>query len=182
MADGVEQLYERVLVLRCQAGDEAAFAELVGRYGPRLRYYVRRMLDHGDADDVLQDVWLDVFRGLPRLADAGAFPAWLYRLARDRVFRLWRRRRPAHQPLAEVDLPEQAEADRFTAEDAGRIHAALAELPPEQREVLVLRFLEGMSYDDIAGVVGSPVGTVRSRLHYAKLALRRIIQRGNEHE
>src|SRR5262249_34254420 len=93
MADGVERLYERVLVLRCPPGDEAAFAELVGRYGPRLRYFLRRMLDEGDPDDVLQDVWLDVFRGLPRLADAGAFPAWLYRLARDRVLRLWRRRR-----------------------------------------------------------------------------------------
>src|SRR5262249_47284740 len=158
-------------------GDEAAFAELVGRYGPRLRYFVRRMLDEGDPDDVLQDVWLDVFRGLPRLADAGAFPAWLYRLARDRVLRQWRRRRPAHQPLEEVDVAEESE-EGFTAEDAGRIHAALAGLAPEQREVIVLRFLEGMSYDDVARVVGTPVGTVKSRLHYAKQALRRLIEKG----
>ncbi len=181
MADGVEQLYERVLVLRCQTGDEAAFAELVERYGPRLRYFVRRMLETGDPDDVLQDIWLDVFRGLPRLADAGAFPAWLYRLARDRVLRHWRRRRPPHQPLAEVDVPDSSADGDFTAEDAGCIHAALAGLAPEHREVIVLRFLEEMSYDDIARVVGTPVGTVRSRLHYAKQALRRIIERGKEH-
>jgi RNA polymerase sigma-70 factor (ECF subfamily) len=182
MPDEVERLYERVLVLRCQTGDEAAFAELVDRYGPRLRYFVRRMLDAGDPDDVLQDVWLDVFRGLPRLADVGAFPAWLYRLARDRVLRHWRRRRPPLQPLVEVDVPAPAQKEDFTAEDAGRIHTALAALAAEHREVIVLRFLEEMSYDDIARVVGSPVGTVRSRLHYAKQAIRRIIEKGKEHE
>jgi RNA polymerase sigma-70 factor (ECF subfamily) len=178
MTDRLEQLYERVLILRCQAGDEIAFAELVERYGPRLRYFVRRMLDAGEADDVLQEIWLDVFRGLGRLQDAAAFHAWLYRLARDRVLRQLRRKRPPHQPLLDADVAEMTDDD-FTAEDAGRIHAALAELPPEQREVLVLRFLEEMSYEDIARVIDAPVGTVRSRLHYAKQALRRILERGS---
>ena len=176
MTDRLEQLYEQVLLVRCQAGDEAAFAELVGRYAPRLRYFLRRMLDGGDADDVLQEVWLDVFRGLPHLRDAGAFPAWLYRLARDRVMRGLRRKRAAQVPLLDVDVPEEAE-EGFTAEDAERIHEALDRLPAEQREVLVLRFLEGMAYDDIARVIDTPVGTVRSRLHYAKQALRRILER-----
>jgi RNA polymerase sigma-70 factor (ECF subfamily) len=176
MTDGVEQLYERVLIVRCQAGDEAAFAELVDRYGPRLRYFVRRMLDAGDPDDTLQEVWLDVFRGLPKLQDSAAFPAWLYRLARDRVFRTLRRKRPPQVPLLDADVPEEAD-DGFTAEDAGRIHEALAGLPPDQREVVVLRFVEEMSYEQIAEVVAAPVGTVRSRLHYAKRALRRILER-----
>jgi RNA polymerase sigma-70 factor, ECF subfamily len=179
VTDPVERLYEQVLVVRCQAGDEAAFAELVQRYAPRLRYYLRRMLDAGDPDDVMQDVWLDVFRGLPRLNDAGAFPAWLYRVARDRVLRTLRRR-PRTEPLLDADVPEAEEA--FTAEDAARIHQALAELPPEQREVLVLRFLEEMSYDDVARVIDCPVDTVRSRLYYAKQALRRILERETAHE
>ena len=59
LSDRLERLYERVLIVRCQAGDEAAFADLVERYDPRLRYFVRRMLDAGDPDDVLQDIWLD---------------------------------------------------------------------------------------------------------------------------
>src|SRR5262245_57836654 len=177
MTDRLEQLYERVLILRCQAGDEAAFAELVERYGPRLRYFVRRMLDAGDPDDVLQEVWLDVFRGLPRLLDSTAFPAWVYRLARDRVLRTLRRKRPAHLPLHDVDVVEEEPDDRFKAEDAGRIHTDLGELATEQREVLVLRFVEEMSYEAIAQVIDSPVGTVRSRLHYAKQALRLVLER-----
>lgn len=177
MIDGVERLYERVLVLRCQVGDEAAFAELVERWTPRLRYYLRRMLDGPDADDVLQDVWLDVHRGLGRLSEVGAFPAWLFRLARDRVYRLLRRRRRT-EPLLDLDPPATDDGPEFSAEDATRIHAALAGLPPEQREVVVLRYVQGMSYDDIAAVVGVPVGTVRSRLHYAKRTLRLVLERG----
>jgi RNA polymerase sigma-70 factor (ECF subfamily) len=180
VSDPVQRLYEQVLVVRCQAGDEAAFAELVERYAPRLRYYLRRMLDAGDPDDVIQDVWLDVFRGLPALNNAAAFPAWLYRVARDRVMRTLRRR-PNVQPLMDADVPDEAE-ESFSAEDAACIHAALSQLPPEQREVLVLRFLEEMSYDDVAHVIGCPVGTVRSRLHYAKQALRRILERRIDRE
>lgn len=178
MTDRLEQLYDRVLVLRCQAGDEGAFAELVGRYAARLRYYLRRLLDTTDTDDVLQELWLDVFRGLPRLADAGAFPAWLYRVARARALRS-RRGRPPPQALPEGDWAEEPE-ERLLADDAAGVHAALAELPPEQREVVILRFLEGMSYDDIARVTDSPLGTVRSRLHYAKIALRHILERRDD--
>src|SRR5437762_11067588 len=147
MTDTAARLYERVLVLRCQAGDEAAFAELVECYQPRLRYYLRKMLHdvHG-SEDVLQDVWLDVFRAVARLADVGAFRAWLYRIARDRALRQFRKRRPSYQLLEEVDLvDEQAEEARFTAEDVERIHAALDDLAAEQREVLVLRYSEAVT-------------------------------------
>jgi RNA polymerase sigma-70 factor (ECF subfamily) len=177
MSDAAEQLYEHVLVLRCQAGDPAAFEELVARYGPRLRYYLRKLLGGDGADDALQEVWCDAFRGLPRLLDPRALPAWLYRLARDRAFRQLRRRR-VFVPLPEGDLPDPAgDGDEFTAEDARQVHAALDRLAPEHREVLLLRFLEDMPYEDIARVTGCPVGTVRSRLHYAKHALRQVIEK-----
>jgi len=193
MIDPVELLYERVLVVRCQAGDEAAFEELVERYAPRLRYFVskllgserqgRRSLQGGQrggrslqAEDCLQEVWLDVFRGLPRLADPQAFRAWIYRIARDRAFGHLRKGRRQEQPLGEIDVPDEAaEEGEFSPEDAARIHAALDDLPPEQREVLVLRFLEEMSYDEIARVTGQPLGTVRSRIHYGKRALKRAL-------
>jgi RNA polymerase sigma-70 factor (ECF subfamily) len=184
MTDQADQLYERVLVLRCQAGDEAAFTELVERYHARLRYYARKMLgERHSAEDVLQDVWLDVFRGVARLADPGAFPAWVYRIARARVAHVLRRPCPPVRPLEEDDLTDSAEdGEDFTAEDAGRVHAALDRLSPEHREVLVLRFLEGMSYEDIARVTGGRLGTVRSRLHYAKRALRGLLERMNLHD
>jgi RNA polymerase sigma-70 factor (ECF subfamily) len=178
--DPAERLYERVQVLRAQAGDAEAFAELVGRHHARLRYYLAKLLAKPQAaEDVLQDVWLDVWRGLPRLADAGAFPAWLYRVARDRALRTFRRR-PPPRPLDPAELPDGPGDDggeEFTAEDVARVHAALDALADESREVLVLRFLEEMTYDEIARVVGVPVGTVRSRLHHAKRALRRELER-----
>jgi RNA polymerase sigma-70 factor (ECF subfamily) len=176
MIDPVELLYERVLVVRCQAGDEAAFEELMERYAPRLRYFLRKVV--GDpAEDVLQEVWLDVFRGLPRLADPQAFRAWIYRIARDRAFGHLRKSKYQEQSLGEIDvLDESADEGEFSPEDAARIHAALGDLPLEQREVLVLRFLEEMSYDEIARVTSQPLGTVRSRIHYGKRALKRALQ------
>jgi RNA polymerase sigma-70 factor (ECF subfamily) len=182
MDDQTERLYLRVVVLRCQAGDESAFAELVERCAPRLRYYLRKMLGNAHAaEDALQEVWLDVFRGLARLSDAGAFTAWVYRIARDRAFRTVRRRRN-HVPLTEAEEPAEDDPDDFSAADAEAIHLALDGLPAEQREVLVLRFLEGMSYEDIARVAGCELGTVRSRLHYAKRALRRALEARCERE
>jgi RNA polymerase sigma-70 factor, ECF subfamily len=176
MTDQLDLIYERVLVVRCQAGDEGAFAELVGRYDARLAYFLRKLVGER-ADDVLQEVWLDVFRNLPRLADPQAFRAWVYRIARDRAFGLLRKSRQIEQPLGEADVPDEADDNGFDAEDAARIHAALDLLPPEQREVLVLRFVETMSYEAIARVTSQPLGTVRSRLHYAKQALRTILER-----
>src|SRR4051812_16607808 len=104
----LDRLYERVLVVRCQAGDARAFAELIERYQPRLREFLRRMLGGGgagDADDVLQDVWFDVFRSVGKLRDTNAFATWLYRIARDRAYRVIRRRGLATRPIDEVDLP-----------------------------------------------------------------------------
>jgi RNA polymerase sigma-70 factor (ECF subfamily) len=178
MTDPADRLYERVQVLRAQAGDAAAFADLVGRYHARLRYYVGKVIARSHAtEDVLQEVWLDVWRGLPRLRDAAAFTAWVYRLARDRAVRTYRRR-PQPRPLELADdVSGPDDGDEFTAEDAARVHDALDTLPSEFREVLVLRFLEEMAYADIARVVSCPIGTVRSRLHHAKRALRRELER-----
>jgi RNA polymerase sigma-70 factor (ECF subfamily) len=182
MTDGADRIYEQVLLLRCQAGDGGAFAELIERYGPRVRYYLRQMLgDAHAAEDVLQDVWLDVFQGVPKLLDLAAFPAWVYRVAHDRAARVLRRP-PPPEPLPAAEFAGPDAARDFSPDDAAQIHAALNQLPPDHREILVLRFLEEMSYEDIARVVGSPVGTVRSRLHYAKRALRLILERTAEHE
>jgi RNA polymerase sigma-70 factor (ECF subfamily) len=184
MPDPADRLYERLLVLRCQTGDETAFAALVEGYSPRLRYYLRKLLDRDAdrADDLLQEVWFDVFRGVPRLADPAAFPAWLYRIARDRALRELRKRRPTQRPLVEADLANSTGDVEFSPEDAARIHTALGKLAPEHREVLVLRFLEAMSYEDIAQIVGAQLGTVKSRLYYAKRALRRVLEERSDRE
>ncbi|QEH38403.1 ECF RNA polymerase sigma factor SigE [Aquisphaera giovannonii] len=180
MSNPADQLYERLLVLRFQAGDEVAFAELVARYAPRLRYFLRKLLgDHHAAEDALQEAWLDVTRSISRLGDAGAFAAWVYRIARDRASRRLRRK---GRVVATIDgegpACEPSDDDPLlSAERAEAIHAALDRLSPEHREALVLRFLEGMSYEDMSRVVGRPTGTVRSRLHYARRALRDALER-----
>jgi RNA polymerase sigma-70 factor (ECF subfamily) len=184
MTDDADRLYERLLVLRCQAGDEAAFAELVDHYQPRLRYYLHKMLAGvGDTDDVLQEIWLDVFRSVARLNAAGAFRAWLYRIAHDRAVKVFRKRRPQLEPLQDVVIDDATQdADVFQAEDAERVHGALDTLSAMQREVLVLRYIEDMSYDEIAAIVNCQVGTVRSRLHYAKRALREQLEKERHYE
>jgi RNA polymerase sigma-70 factor (ECF subfamily) len=177
MTDRVERVYRSVLVVRCQAGDRAAFEELVELYQPRLRYFLASMAGEHAADDLLQEVWFDVFRGVARLADPGAFAAWLYRIARHRALGELRKRRQPLSSLEGIDLPaEEPEEDDFSAEDAQRVHAALIQLPLEHREVLLLRFFEAMTYEDIAAVTGCQLGTVRSRIHYAKRALRRVME------
>jgi RNA polymerase sigma-70 factor (ECF subfamily) len=180
MTDQAERIYDSLLVVRAQAGDDAAFAELVERFSPRLRYFLRKLLSSAhDAEDALQDVWLDVLRALSRLNDPQALVAWLYRIARDRAFARLRKLRP-HESLREESVVAGTTADddsEFTAEDAAQIHAALDKLPAEQREVLVLRFLEDLTYDQIATIVGVSLGTIRSRLHYGKRALRSVLEK-----
>ncbi len=177
---GDDALVERLLVIACQAGDEGAFAELVGRYAPRLAYYVRKVLGAAeDPDDVLQEVWTDVFRTIGRLRSPASFRPWLYSIARARAFDEVRRERraPAHEAGGALEDAAAGPEPDFTEEDAARIHAALDEISPEHREVLVLRFLEDMSGEEIAAAIGCAPGTVRSRLHYAKVALRRALER-----
>ena len=174
-------LYLRMLVLRCRTGDEPALFELVELYQPRLGYFIAKMLGKTQGvDDVLQDVWLEVLRGLPRLKDASAFPAWVYRIARDRVYREMRGR---DVPQA-IDEAEELIADcaeeAFDAEDVAVVHACLDEIGTRHREVVVLRFMEDLSYEEMARVIGCDVGTVRSRLHYAKRALRKAMERRSQ--
>jgi RNA polymerase sigma-70 factor (ECF subfamily) len=182
MSDIAERVYRSVLVVRCQAGDRAAFEELVELYQPRLRYFLARMVgdDHA-ADDLLQEVWFDVYRGVARLADPGAFAAWLYQIARHRALGELRKKRQPLSSLEGIDPAEEGEDDDFSAEDAERVHAALGRLAPEHREVLLLRFVEGMAYEDIARVTRCQLGTVRSRIHYAKRALRRVMEGARQH-
>jgi RNA polymerase sigma-70 factor (ECF subfamily) len=171
---------DELLVLRCQAGDPAAFAELIAAFERPLRYYLVKTLgDEDRAYDVLQEVWLKVVRTIRQLVEPAALRVWLYRLAHGVAVDHIRRQRVRQNAEQERAAPEEAgDADpEFTSFDAQAIHRALDELPPRQREALVLFFLEDMSLEDIAEVLGCPAGTVKSRLHYAKRALRDLLMR-----
>lgn len=171
---------DTALVLRAQQGDTGAFHELVERYDRRLLYFVLRLLPDADlALDILQDVWLVLFRRIGELRTPEAFRVWLYQIAHDRtvdVLRRQRRLEQVHEVLRDgfhepVAGPEEA------IEQAELVHHALRLLSKEHREVLLLRFLEEMSLEEIAETLRCSLGTVKSRLHYARHALRREVEK-----
>ena len=169
----------QILVRQCQRGDAAAFEELFRRFQPRLRYYVRRLdADGNHTDDTLQEIWARVVRGIGSLRDRRAFVAWLYTIARHEVHGR-AKAKDGSVELTEEHLGSLADDSEpvFRKEDAARIHQALETLRPAQREILTLCFLEELSHQEIAGILGLPVGTVKSRIHYAKQALRRELER-----
>jgi|SRR5581483_8947982 len=169
-------LYEQTLVIRCQMGDEAAFEELLKWHGPRLLLFVQRMMQSSPESvaDVTQDIWIAIYRALPRLLEVGKFRPWSFRIARDRIYREYRRRRLLLQPVNDSQLADVSESPESDATiDREKLHRCLELISPEHREALVLRFFEEMSYEDIASATGNSVGTVRSRLHYGKEAFKK---------
>jgi RNA polymerase sigma-70 factor (ECF subfamily) len=181
MPRSTERLRDELLALRCQSGEPEAFAELIAAFERPLRYYLLKLLgDEDRAYDVLQEVWLNALRSIRSLVAPAALRVWLYRLAHGLAVDHIRRRRVRREAEQERALPEAAglpDPD-FTSLDARAIHRALDELEPAHRAVLVLFFLEDLSLEDIADVVTCPVGTVKSRLHYAKRALHDLLKRG----
>ena len=168
------------MALRCQAGEPGAFEDLLAVMERPLLYYAMTLTGNADsALDVLQDVWLKVFRGIRKLNDPGALRPWLYSIvhgiAVDRI-RKNSRREAAEQSQYEEFV--EAEEPSFANEDAAAIHQALSEISLPHREVLVLHFLEDLSMAEIATVVGCSEGTVKSRIHYAKRAMKEVLSGG----
>jgi len=168
------------LALGCQRGRPEAFEELIRGMERPLLYYVTKLLrDDGRALDVLQEVWLRAVRSIHRLEDPRRLRPWLYRIAHGLV--VDRIRHDVSRAQAErvrAVTPDAAAEEDFATGDATAIHRALDGLDARHREVLILHFLEDMPLADIAAVTGCPVGTVKSRVFYAKQALREILLRG----
>jgi RNA polymerase sigma-70 factor, ECF subfamily len=176
--DPIESARQRTLILQCQLGSGPAMEELYLHYNRPLGYYLRRLLDRDESEDVEQEVWLAVIRRIGRLRAPEAFVVWLYQIARSKAINRLSDRRSLLS-LCEPDLENVAEEPEpeFTAEDATRVHNAMKSLPTAHREVLILRFMENLSYEQIAEVIGCKIGTVRSRLHHAKLTLRQHLEK-----
>lgn len=178
-SNDVQQLEERLIVVLSANGDGKAFRQLVDWYDQRLLYFVRRILGETEgALDVLQAVWLIVHRKLHTLAAPEAFRVWLYRIAHDQAIDELRRktRRPLLLDNATIVAVQDTDEADLVLENAELIHAALLRLSFDHRRVLTLRFLEDMTTQEIADVTGCTLGTVKSRLHYAKLALRQTVE------
>jgi RNA polymerase sigma factor (sigma-70 family) len=176
-------------------------ADAVGRERRRLWAFIRRrVLDDGEAEDILQDVLYELviaYRQLQPLEEVGA---WLFRVARNRITDLFRRKRPV--PTAELDIESLAAEGASDAETAGttllteallppaespdallardllieRLAAAVEQLPSEQREVFIAHEIEGVSFNEMVARTGVPLNTLLARKHYAVKSLRRELQ------
>lgn len=168
------------LALACQRGRPEAFEELIREMERPLLYYVAKLLgDEERSLDVLQEIWLRAFRSIRRLKEPRRLRPWLYRIAHGlAVDRIRHDVSQAQAEQARAVLSDAAAEESFAAEDAAAIHFALDKLDAKHREVLILHFLEDMPFADIAAVIGCPVGTIKSRVFYAKQALREILLRG----
>lgn len=170
---------------------DRALAQAVEELGPRLRSFIRRrVLNDGDAEDVLQDVFYELTEAYRMLRPAEQMTAWLFRVARNRITDLWRRRRAVSlsEPVAEEDGGGMTLEDLLPAMDAGpdalfargvlmeAVEAALDELPAEQREVFVAHEVLGKSFREIAAETGVGMNTLLGRKRYAVLHLRRRLK------
>ncbi len=172
------KLIEQVLLLRCQMGDKNALAELIGRYERPLRYFISRLLDDAQtSEDIFQDTWLAVIRRIHGLKKSEVFSTWLYRIARNKVYHQLRKKKIWSGLSEDIAVPNENADDVVSLEDVAEVHKCLKKLRPEHKEVLMLRFLEQMSYQQMAEVLDCNLGTVKSRVYYAKLALKKELEK-----
>jgi RNA polymerase sigma-70 factor (ECF subfamily) len=178
---------EGSLAQRCAAGEEAAYAELVSEHQRMVVQLAMNLLgDRDEALDLSQEVFLRVFRTIHRFRGHSSLRTWIYRIAVNQArnrHRFWRRRHRADQVsldahvAAHGDVPcvRDAGPDRVLAQKelAAQLQQALDRLPFDQRTAIVLREIDGLSYEEIAYSLGVAVGTVKSRLTRARHALRR---------
>jgi RNA polymerase sigma-70 factor (ECF subfamily) len=155
------------LMLAFQRGEREAFAELFQRYRePVYGFFRRRVPDSARAEDLTQETFLAVVRGASRYEARDAFRSYLYGIAYNLLFA---EQRKAARPDSASGLQPSA------LDEVLWVRQALERLEPEQREVLMLREYEELSYDEIAGVLKIPVNTVRSRLFRARMALKDVL-------
>ena len=171
------QKEDELLVVRCQLGERPAFDQLIERWHEPVAKYLRRLAGTEEAaEEVAQDAWLRILRGIDRLRDGRKLRPWLFGIARRALMdRL--REQYALPTLTEVEMADiPAEPANADLEDELRtMERHLGELPAVEREVLTLFYLRELSLNDVAEVLGVPVGTVKSRLFRARQLLRRAI-------
>lgn len=175
-----ETIELELLILRCQRGERDAFQALAQHWSVRLFAYARRLVEQEqDAWDVVQQTWIRVLPGIRTLREPQRFPAWVYRVARNTALNHRRAKRQHDMPPLDA-APEPADEEKPMLEDAEAVHVAIGELSLAHQEVLTLFFLQDLTIEEIAEVLGLPPGTVKSRIHYAKRMLRAVCCKDGE--
>ncbi|MGQ0697786.1 MAG: RNA polymerase sigma factor RpoE [Panacagrimonas sp.] len=184
MSEEQEQGVDEQLVERAQNGDKRAFELLIRKYQYKIIQLVGRLVGDADAPDVAQETFIKAWRALNGFRGQSAFYTWLYRIGINTAknYLVARRRRPSNQDI-DVDEAEQfghtaqmsdvdtPEALLLSDEIKQKVGETIAKLPPDLRQAITLRELEGLSYEEIAEVMDCPIGTVRSRIFRAREAI-----------
>ena len=161
------------LIQRAAKGDVEAYNLLVSRWDRRVYNYLLRITNHReDALDLTQDVFLKAYQNLRKLDDPGRFAAWLYRIAHNEAYSMFRKRRPETdveelEPEATENSVTVGGSAVFPMELSLAVSAALGRLSPEQREAVVLKIYQGFKFDEMAEILSCPVSTIKSRLYTA---------------
>jgi RNA polymerase sigma factor (sigma-70 family) len=182
MRRSLDDIQDELLVFRCQDGEADALSELVERWNGRLVAHACRLTgERENAAEAVQEAWMAIVRGIRRLDDPARFRSWAYRIvthkAVDRVRLAKRQRRTLHAAARSAEAP--AAVDQMEeADDVALLRAGLARLSGDRRAILTMFYLEEMPLTEIAEALGVPVGTVKSRLHHARLKLKEELEQG----
>lgn len=178
---GVAEI-EQLPVAQARAGDAAAWDALFRRYQLPLYVYIFELVrDRQTSLDIVQETFINAARHLGSLRDDAKFGSWLFGIAHQKCIQRWRKQAREEMLRDEVaNAPAQFETapdDLLVREEQeAEFMKLLNELPPPQRSVLLLHFVEEFSLEEIAGITGVSIGTVKSRLHYAKKSLRKLLE------
>lgn len=174
---------DQALVERAQRGDQKAFGMLVEKYQRKLGRLLSRMVrDQAEVEDVVQESFIKAYRALPNFRGDSAFYTWLYRIgintAKNYLVSMGRRPQISHdveiedaenfEDAEELRTAETPETEMMTKEIAKTVNETMMALPDELRTAIILRELEGLSYEEIATLMSCPIGTVRSRIFRAR--------------
>ena len=171
------------IIARARRGDADAFEQLVVAYRDQVfRLALRMCGNEADADEVAQEAFLSAWKALPNFRGDSRFSTWLYQLTSHAAIDLMRRekRQIAAEDITEVSAPDPAPGPQQQAERSEQRQAvrdAILQLTPEYRQIVVLRFLEELSYEEIGAMLALPSGTVKSRLNRARAQLKEILSR-----
>lgn len=184
---------DEVLVSRAKAGDTGAYDALVTRHRGRIYAMIRQMVkNEADAWDLAQESFIKAWKALPRFEAKARFTTWLYRIAHNTVYDWIRRKRPESggelndeifgeeriDPASTTTptMDRSPDEEMVGGELRDKIEAALEQLSPQHREAVVLKDVQGLAYKEIAEVMDCSIGTVMSRLHYARQKLQTLLK------
>ncbi|UHA74822.1 RNA polymerase sigma factor [Paenibacillus sp. 481] len=160
-------------------GDQDSYVQLINKHKQRLYAFIYRMMGQTqDAQDMTQEVFIKAYLNLHRYTHQGSFWTWLSRIAYHHcIDEIRKRKRIQHIPLLDIEIPEQVTPEDILLEkeQTDTLWQLVIQLPPDYRDVILLRHVQQLSYNEISDVIGLPVSTVQIRLHRARKKLREMI-------